>query len=123
MAVEQQQSHPLNDQLGGSRAETTAQHRLQQQRVIVVAGQQADGNVDVTIQQASQADVAAPALVLAEITADQQQIGTFALPLQQSSFQQRKGGPFPHQGRIGGHQMGVTQLQDPHGSREWTANH
>ena len=62
--------------------------------MIVVAGQQADGNVEMTIQKASQADTTAPAPVLAEMTADQHQIRTFALPLLQGQFEQRRVGAF-----------------------------
>jgi hypothetical protein len=49
VAVEQNQPRALNNQLGGSRAETPTQHSLQQLWMIVVTGQQADWNVDMTI--------------------------------------------------------------------------
>ncbi len=90
VAVNLLKASPLILSPAQRRAERKSQHRFQQQRVIVVAGQQADGNVEMTIQKTSQADITAPAPVLAENTADQHQIRTFALPLLQGPFEQRK---------------------------------
>ena len=50
MAVEQQQPHPLNHQISGSCGATATQHRLQQQRVIMISRHQSHWGLNALFQ-------------------------------------------------------------------------
>jgi hypothetical protein len=122
MAVQQYQPHPSDHKISGARNACPPQHRIQQQRVIVVTGQKSDLAAHMSGQRPSQPDIATPAFVLAKVTRDQHQIRVHGAANLESSLKMSKGQPSPHQPLISRHQVWITELKNPHGPQEWTAS-
>ena len=122
MAAQQQHSHALHQQISGSCCPRPAQHSIQQQRVIVVAGQQSNRAAHVLAQSPPQPDITTPAFVLAKVPRHQHQIGVHGATNLKSSLKVSKGRPSPHQPLISGYQVWVTELKNPHRSQGWTAS-
>jgi hypothetical protein len=91
------------------------QGRLQQGGVIVIARQQRHGQPG-SGEQLSELHIASPALVLAEITADQQQIRDIpkgGKSLLQAMAELSQGGAAPVATPPLTKKMGITELQNP----------
>ena len=117
VAGEQQQAPGAHSELSGRQHGLTTEHRLQQERVIVVPRQQRQGKAGGG-EQGSEMDVATPALVLAEITADQQQIrrSTNGFEgLKETVTQLLEGGTTPVATLLLAQQVGIAELQHPQG--------
>lgn len=118
VAVQQQHLPVAQPEAGRGDHRPASEHGLEQAGVIVIAGQQRHRPV-VVVEQPPQLDVAPPALVVAEIAADQQQIRgggrLLQLPvgLLQTVTQTGQGLPASHQPLRIRQQMGITQLQNP----------
>ena len=122
MAAQQQHSHALHQQISWCRRPASPQHRIEQQRVIVVAGQQSHRAAHVLAQGSPQPGIATPAFVLAKVPRHQHQIGVQGPTKLESSLEVSQGRPAAHQPLISRHQVWITELKNPHRSPEWTAS-
>ena len=122
MAAQQQQPHTPHHQISRSSCPRPPQHRIEQQRMIVVARQQSDLAAHMSGQRPSQPDIATPAFVLAKVTRDQNKIRIQRAANLQGSLEGCKWRPSPHQTLISRDQVWVTELKNPHGPQEWTAS-
>ena len=119
MAVQQHQPPGAEGHHRGSDAGPSAHHRAQQGGVIVVAGEQVNGPRPGT-QAFAQGHIAAPALVIAEIAAEQQAIHADPLRRQliqclpQPLCQGQGGGATGDPGGRVGQEVGVAELKDVH---------
>jgi hypothetical protein len=122
MTAQQQQPYAPHHQISRCSCPRPPQHRIEQQRMIVVARQQSDLAAHMSGQRPSQPDIATPAFVLAKVTRDQNKIRIQRAANLQGSLEGCKWRPSPHQTLITRHQVWVTELKNPHGLQEWTAS-
>ena len=122
MAAQQQHSHALHQQISWCRRPASPQHRIEQQRVIVVTGQQSHRAAHVLAQGPPKPDISPPAFVLAKVPRHQHQIGVQCRTKLESSLEVSKGRPTAHQPLISCHKVWITEVKEPHRSPEWTAS-
>ena len=122
MAAQQQQPHAPHHQISRSCCPRPPQHRIQQQRVIMVSRHQSNLAAHMSGQCPSQPDITTPAFILAKVPRHQHQIGTLGAANLESSLKVSKGQPSTHQTLISCYQVRITELQNSHCPQEWTAS-